>query len=170
MAKSGHIKKIQSDESYSYIVRKVWYHQILNSNLLCFHCAHPNQASNIYKYWSYNGNLRVIGYPLLNKPCYLNHLVKTHTREIFLWITSNAFIFCFNHFLETSILLTSSNNQFSEFQISNIYDEIFVLIFLMILRTHFEASLRFRNNLNRKGCVISIYKLQSVSPYCWSSK
>ena len=22
----------------------------------------------------------------------------------------------------------------------------------------------------RKGCVISIYKLQSVSPYCWSSK
>ena len=44
------------------------------------------------------------------------------------------------------ILLTSSNNQISEFWISNIYHEIFVLIFLMILRTHFEASLRFRKN------------------------
>ena len=32
----------------------------------------------------------------------------------------------------------------SEFRIPNIYHEIFVLIFLMILRTHFEASLRFR--------------------------
>ena len=44
------------------------------------------------------------------------------------------------------ILLTSSNNQISEFRIPNIYNEIFVLIFLMILRTHFEASLRFRKN------------------------
>ena len=34
------------------------------------------------------------------------------------------------------ILLTSSNNQFSEFWISNIYNEILVLIFLMILSTH----------------------------------
>ena len=46
----------------------------------------------------------------------------------------------------TTILLTSSNNQISEFRIPNIYNEIFVLIFLMILRTHFEASLRFRKN------------------------
>ena len=45
--------------------------------------------------------------------------------------------------------LTSSNNQFSEFRISNIYNKIFVLIFLMILRTHFEASLRFRKNYKR---------------------
>ena len=44
------------------------------------------------------------------------------------------------------ILLTSSYNQISEFRIPNIYYEIFVLIFLMILRTHFEASLRFRKN------------------------
>ena len=47
---------------------------------------------------------------------------------------------------EICILLTSSNNQISEFRIPNIYNEIFVLIFLMILRTHFEASLRFRKN------------------------
>ena len=47
---------------------------------------------------------------------------------------------------ETTILLTSSNNQISEFRIPNIYNEFFVLIFLMILRTHFEASLRFRKN------------------------
>ena len=47
------------------------------------------------------------------------------------------------------ISLTSSNNQFSEFRISNINNELFVLIFLMILRTHFEASLRFRKNQKR---------------------
>ena len=46
----------------------------------------------------------------------------------------------------TCILLTSSNNLISEFRIPNTYNEIFVLIFLMILRTHFEASLRFWNN------------------------
>ena len=40
----------------------------------------------------------------------------------------------------------TTNNQFSEFRISNIYNKIFVLIFLMILRTHFETSLRFRKN------------------------
>ena len=34
----------------------------------------------------------------------------------------------------------------------------------MILRTHFQASLRFRKNW--KGCVISKYKLQSGLPYC----
>ena len=44
------------------------------------------------------------------------------------------------------ILLTSSNNQISEFRIPNMYNEIFVLIFLMILTTHFEGSLRFRKN------------------------
>ena len=46
----------------------------------------------------------------------------------------------------SNILLTSLNNQISEFRIPNIYNEIFVLFFLMILRTHFEASLRFRKN------------------------
>ena len=50
---------------------------------------------------------------------------------------------------KTYILLTSSNNQISKFRIPNIYNEIFVLIFLMILRTHFEASLRFRKNQKR---------------------
>ena len=44
------------------------------------------------------------------------------------------------------ILLTSSNNQISEFRIPNIYNEISDVIFLMILRIHFEASLRFRKN------------------------
>ena len=39
------------------------------------------------------------------------------------------------------ILLTSSNNQISEFRIPNIYYEIFVLIFLMILRTHFAECI-----------------------------
>ena len=29
-------------QSYSYIIRKVWYLLNLNSNLLRFHCAHPN--------------------------------------------------------------------------------------------------------------------------------
>ena len=48
--------------------------------------------------------------------------------------------------LKPFILLTSSNNQISKFRIPNIYNEIFVLIFLMILTTHFEASLRFRKN------------------------
>ena len=38
---------------------------------------------------------------------------------------------------ESNILLMSSNNQIPEFRIPNIYNEIFVLIFLMILRTHF---------------------------------
>ena len=50
------------------------------------------------------------------------------------------------HLIILNILLTSSNNQISKFRIPNIYNEIFVLIFLMILRTHFEASLRFRKN------------------------
>ena len=45
--------------------------------------------------------------------------------------------------IEQSILLTSSNNQIYEFRIPNL---IFVLIFFMILRTNFEASLRFRKN------------------------
>ena len=44
----------------------------------------------------------------------------------------------------TIILLTSSNNQISEFRIPNIYHEIFD--YLMILRTHFKASMRFRKN------------------------
>ena len=34
----------------------------------------------------------------------------------------------------------------------------------MILRAHFEASLDLERI--RKGCMISIYKLQSVLPYC----
>ena len=57
-----------------------------------------------------------------------------------------------------NISLTSSNNQFSKFRILNIYKEIFVLIFLMILRTHFEASLRFRKKYKRwaKACVMLI--------------
>ena len=50
------------------------------------------------------------------------------------------------------------------FRIPNIYNEIFVLIFVMILRTHFEASWDLERT--RKGCVISIYKLQNVLPYC----
>ena len=48
--------------------------------------------------------------------------------------------------LVSNILLTSSNNQIFEFRIPNIYNKILVLIFLMILRTQFEASLRFRKN------------------------
>ena len=51
-----------------------------------------------------------------------------------------------NFFFSLCFSLTSSNNQFSEFRISNIYKQIFVLIFLMILRRNFEASLRFRKN------------------------
>ena len=48
---------------------------------------------------------------------------------------------------KNKVFHTSSNNQFSELRISNIYNEIFVLIFLMILRTNFlKASLRFRKN------------------------
>ena len=56
---------------------------------------------------------------------------------------------CFDDVSKISILLTSSNNQISEFRIPNIYNEIFVLIFLMILRTNFEASFRFKKNQER---------------------
>ena len=38
----------------------------------------------------------------------------------------------------TNILLTSSKNQIYEFRIPNIYNWIFIFIFSMILRTHFN--------------------------------
>ena len=66
-------------------------------------------------------------------PDFIDAFVRWANRIKFIIITSD-------------ILLTSSNNQISEFWIPNIYNAIFVLIFLMILRTNFEASLRFRKN------------------------
>ena len=64
----------------------------------------------------------------------------------------------------TIILLTSLNNQISEIRIPNIYNEIFVLT----LYRFWEHNLRLLWDLERirEGFVISIYKLQNVSPYC----
>ena len=57
-------KKIQSGQSYFYIMRKVWCHQVwIQNNLDRYHCAHPNfhellSIHFLYVIWTKNVKLQ----------------------------------------------------------------------------------------------------------------
>ena len=68
--------------------------------------------------------------------------------------TFNPFFFSFSEvgLIRTKCEKGQAHDMFSRIfriRIPNIYNKNFVLIFLAILRTHFEASLRFRKNQKR---------------------
>ena len=125
------IKNFQLDQSYSYVNRKVWYHQIWISKQLRFHCAHPK----LYILWERSSIFKV----LLNSyiPKYFLQ-VLTNLHSFLIWVFALYFNFISNSLFIQNQTMIGDCSKFSVLQKKTFYLEVF---FVKSSKTnHFQKS------------------------------